>query len=53
MARLVERKVLSAKRAIEVAAAIHASNPLHIPQVLVERFADKVYEIEANCGAGS
>lgn len=46
MTELVRLVQLSAEDAIAVARAIHESNPLHIPDSLVERFARVVRAIE-------
>ena len=47
MKELVRRDELGAEDAIAVAQAIHECNPNHIPVSLVERFAERVREAEA------
>lgn len=46
MTELVRLVQLDAEDAVAVARAIHESNPLHIPESLVERFADVVRGVE-------
>ncbi|MCD8536260.1 MAG: hypothetical protein LRY56_01585 [Burkholderiaceae bacterium] len=45
MLNLVGRNLLAADRAIEVAWAIHAMNPVYISRGIVGRFAQKVHEL--------
>ena len=52
MAGLVRLGQLEAGEAVAVAQAIHRSNPLHLPQNLVDRFAQAVQSIERGRGDG-
>ena len=47
MTELVDLGRLQARTAIDTAQQIHRSNPLHIPQSLVDRFTQKVLKIDS------
>ncbi|MBN2339255.1 MAG: hypothetical protein JXP48_12015 [Acidobacteria bacterium] len=47
MVKLVQANSLRAAEAVNIARRIHGSNPLHIPQPLLDRFAEKVARIES------